>query len=117
MIRLEKEIKKVRDTIKVLPSCPVFWRYSVRSQPNAFSLPFLLDFCLAALFFIRSSRFYPDQKERELKPRGNTEPRRKEKEKKEKQILEQKSHIGLTWWPRVRSLGVGEEFWSSAAPG
>lgn len=38
---------------KHLPSCPELSRYSVRSQPNALAAPFLLNFCLAPLFFMR----------------------------------------------------------------
>lgn len=38
--------------VQSLPSCPEFWRCSIRSQPNAFSLPFFLDFCLVPLFFM-----------------------------------------------------------------
>lgn len=45
-------LKRKYSKVKLLPSCPELSRCSIRSQPNALSLPFFLDFCLIPLFFM-----------------------------------------------------------------
>lgn len=45
-------LKRKYSKSKLLPSCPELSRCSIKSQPNALSLPFFLDFCLIPLFFM-----------------------------------------------------------------